>query len=55
MQGETTWFHGRVTRKEAGAGAQVGIVHVDAQGINQRGQTTLTASAQVKLPRRSAP
>lgn len=49
--GDTTWFNGHVVAKrqdEAG-----GLVDCEVNGVNQRGETTITASATVRLPTRN--
>lgn len=51
MLGDTTWFRGRVVRKEEST-AGFGLAHLALCGRNQRGQTTITGDATVRLPRR---
>jgi len=63
MLGDTTWFTGRVTGKtgsvdsiDATADATTdatGLIHIEANGTNQRGEVTIRGSATVVLPRRS--
>jgi len=57
MHGDTTWFHGRVTSKEPGAGepeTSARWVDIAAEGINQRGEVTVVGTARVSLPCRKA-
>jgi len=48
--GDTTWCRGAVTQKTEDAGR--GLVHVDLEAVNQRGETTAKGTAVVTLPRR---
>lgn len=49
--GDTTWFTGRVTDKQAAAGRN--LAKCEVAGTNQRGQQTIVATATVALPSRS--
>lgn len=49
--GDTTWLSGRVTDKREGAHGP--LVDCAVEGVNQRGEVTTTATATVRLPRRS--
>jgi acyl dehydratase len=49
--GDATWCHARITGKEIVEGEP--LVMLDCWGVNQDGDTTVTASAKVRLPRRA--
>lgn len=55
MLGDATWFTGKLGRIHAHAGERTGEVVVDVQGVNQRGETTLSGTAVVELPLRPRP
>jgi len=53
MLGDATWFDGRVLAVECSPASVQGEVTVALTAINQRGETTLSGEARVRLPMRS--
>jgi acyl dehydratase len=49
LMGDTTWFHGQITGRDADGDGQ-GLVTLDLKGVNQLGEVTCTGSATVILP-----